>query len=78
MHTEMSKEHTDLDLLKKGIKKMALALPLLFLSPYLLTLSFLNKETYVFYIFLFFGIVAGAAAIYLCFKGLSTIMKSIF
>ncbi|RMA64937.1 DUF6095 family protein [Ulvibacter antarcticus] len=74
----MSKEHTDLDLLKKGIKKLALALPLLFLSPYLITLSFLNKDNYTFYLFLFFGIIAGAAAIYLCFKGINTIMKSIF
>ena len=48
---------------------MAFALPFLFLSPYLLTLSFLNKETFMFYVFLLFGIVAGAGAIYLCFKG---------
>lgn len=74
----MGKEHTDLDLLKKGLKYMAFALPLLFLSPYLLTLSFLNKETYMFFIFLFFGIIAGAGAIYFCFKGINTIMKSIF
>ena len=78
-HIEMSnKEHTDLNLLKKGIKKMALAIPLLFLSPYLITLAFLNKETYMLYVFLFFGILAGAGAIYLCFKGINTIMKAIF
>lgn len=74
----MGKEHTDFDLLKKGLKFMAFTLPLLFLSPYLLTLSFLNKETYMFYVFLFFGIIAGAGAIYLLFKGINTIMKSIF
>lgn len=74
----MGKEHTDFDLLKKGIKFMAFALPLLFLSPYLLTLSFLNKETFIFFVFLFFGIVAAAGAIYLCFKGINTILKSIF
>tara|TARA_R110002050_G_scaffold221001_1_gene356801 strand:+ start:255 stop:479 length:225 start_codon:yes stop_codon:yes gene_type:complete len=74
----MGREHTDFELLKKGLKYMAFALPLLFLSPYLLTLSFLNKETFMFYIFLFFGIIAEAGAIYLCFKGLNTILKSIF
>jgi hypothetical protein len=74
----MGKEHTYFDLLKKGLKFMAFTLPLLFLSPYLLTLSFLNKETYMFYVFLFFGIIAGAGAIYLLFKGINTIMKSIF
>lgn len=78
MHIEMGKEHTDKELLVKGIKKMAFALPLLFLSPYLLTLSFLNKENFVFYLALVGGIIAGAGAIYLCFKGLNTIMKSIF
>jgi len=74
----MSRNHTDLDLLKKGLKFMAFALPLLFLSPYLLTLSFLNKETYMFYIFLFFGIIAGAGAILLCFKSINTVMKALF
>ncbi|HLW33176.1 MAG TPA: DUF6095 family protein [Aequorivita sp.] len=74
----MSKEHTDLDLLKKGLKFMAFTIPLLFLAPYLLTLSFLNKETYIFYVFLVCGIVAGAGAIYLGFKGINTIVKSIF
>lgn len=74
----MGKEHTDLELLKKGLKFMAIALPLLFLSPYLLTLSFLNKETFMFFVFLFFGIAAGTGAIYFCFKGINTILKSIF
>lgn len=74
----MGKEHTDFNLLKKGLKYMAFALPLLFLSPYLITLSFLNKETFMLFVFLLFGIVAGAAAIFLCFKGINTIIKSIF
>ncbi len=74
----MGKQHTDFKLLKKGLKFLAYALPLLFLSPYLLTLSFLNKETFVFFIFLFFGIVAGAGAIFLCFRGINTILNSIF
>ncbi|WP_026451604.1 DUF6095 family protein [Aequorivita capsosiphonis] len=74
----MSKNHTDFDLLKKGLKFMAFALPLLFLSPYLLTLSFLNKETFMFFVFLSVGIIAGAGAIYLLFKGINTIMKGLF
>lgn len=74
----MGREHTDRDLLMKGIKIMAVAVPFLALSPYLLTLSFLNKETFMFYVFLFLGVIAGATAIYLCFKGLNTILRSIF
>ena len=74
----MSREHTDKVILMKGIKLMAFALPFLGLSPYLLTLSFLNKETFMFYVFLILGIIAGAAAIFLIFKGINTILKSIF
>lgn len=74
----MGKDHTDFDILKKGLKYLIFALPLLFLAPYLLTLSFLNKETYMFFVFLFPGLIAGATAIFLGFKGINTIMKSIF
>lgn len=74
----MSKQGTDFKILKKGLTFLAAALPFLFLAPILLTLSGLNKETFVFYIFLVLGLLAGAGAIYLCFKGINTIMKSIF
>lgn len=71
-------KHTDKQVLAKGIKFLAIALPLLFLSPYLLTLSFLNEGHWSFYLFLILGIIAGAGAIFLVFKGLKTFMKSIF
>ena len=74
----MSKEHTDQKLLIKGIKFMALALPLLILSPYLISLAFLNKHNFTLYIFLVLGIIVGVTAVYLCFKGINTIMNSIF
>ena len=74
----MSKEHTDVELLRKGVKYLAIALPLLFLSPYLITLSFLNTETIYGYVFFGIGFIAGAGAVYLLFKGINTIMKSIF
>ncbi len=74
----MSREHTDFTVLKKGLKYLAFAVPLLFLAPYLLTLSFLNQESLIFYLFLVLGIAIGTAAIYLSFKGINTIMKSIF
>lgn len=74
----MSKEHTDLKILGKGIKFLAGALPLLFLSPYLITLSALNKGHWSFYMFIALGLIAGVVALYLLFRGLRTIMKSIF
>ncbi len=75
---DMSEKGTDFNILKNGIKKMAVALPLMFLGPYVLTLSFLNKETYMFYIFLALGLAIAGSAIYLAFSGINTIMKSIF
>ena len=74
----MSKEHTDVELLRKGVKYLAIALPLLFLSPYLITLAFLNTETIYGYVFFGLGFIAGVGAVYLVFKGINTIMKSIF
>ncbi len=74
----MKQKHTNKKLLVKGIKYMAITLPLLFLCPYILTLSFLNKENFAFYIFFALGIIAGGFALYLFFKGIKTILNSIF
>ncbi len=74
----MSQKHTDTKLLAKGVKYLAFTLPLLFLCPYLLTLSFLNKENFTFYLFLMVGIIVGVFAIYLFYKGIKTILDSIF
>tara|TARA_B100000809_G_C15137990_1_gene531557 strand:- start:53 stop:277 length:225 start_codon:yes stop_codon:yes gene_type:complete len=74
----MSQKHTDTKKLAKGIKYLAFTVPLLFLSPYLLTLSFLNKENFSFYLFLIVGILVGSFAIFLFFKGIKTILDSIF
>jgi drug/metabolite transporter (DMT)-like permease len=74
----MTQKHTNKELLSKGIKYMAITLPLLFLCPYILTLSFLNKDNFTFYIFLVVGIFIGGIAIYLFFKGIKTILDSIF
>ena len=46
--------------------------------PYLLTLSFLNKDNFTFYLFLVVGVIVGGIAIYLFFKGIKTILDSIF
>ncbi|EDM43927.1 N-acetylmuramic acid-6-phosphate etherase [unidentified eubacterium SCB49] len=71
-------KHSDKKMIGKGIKFLAIALPLLFLSPYLLTMAFLNKEVTAFYIFLILGIIAGGFAIWAIFKALTTFMKAIF
>ena len=74
----MTQKHTNKEILAKGIKYMAITLPLLFLCPYLLTLSFLNKDNYSFYLFLILGIIAFILVIFLFYKGIKTILDSIF
>jgi hypothetical protein len=71
-------KHTNKKLLATGIKFMALSLPLMFLGPYLITLGFLNKTNSTFYIFFPIGLLFAAAAIFFAFKGIHTIMKSLF
>lgn len=68
-------KHTDVVLLKKGLKYLFFCLILIIAGPYLLTLSFIN-DTAIF--ILIPGLIASAGAIYMGFKGINTIMKAIF
>ena len=71
--------HTDKKKLLKGVKIMAVCLPLLFLAPYLITLGFINKDhTPVMLLFLIPGLIIAILAGYLMFYGMRTIMKSMF
>jgi len=83
MHIEMkdpetNQKFTDKKLLVSGLKRLALALPLLVLTTYILTFAFLNKEVIPLYVFLPLGIIAMGATIYLLFKGIRIIMKAMF
>lgn len=77
----MSNKGTDIQVMKRGVKRLLIALPLLFLGPYLLTLSFLNQGEIKFSFFLLM-FIAGAAvcilAVAFAFKGINTIMEAIF
>lgn len=66
------------ELLSKGIKYMAGALPLLFLGPVVIYNAFMNQQNVWHYLVLAIGIIACLAAMYLMFLGLKTIMKSLF
>lgn len=62
----------------KGIKMLAGALPLTFIGPVVLFNSFKNQEHIWFVPVLIVALIAMAAAIFLMFKGISTVMKSLF
>ena len=70
--------HTNKEILTKGIKYLAYALPLMFIGPSVIFSSFKNQQ-HPFYIpILGLGITMCLASIYLIFKGIQTIMKSLF
>ena len=75
---ETNQKFTNKELLVKGLKRLALALPLLVLTTYVLTFAFLNKDTIPLYIFLTLGILGMIATIYLLFNGIKIILKSLF
>lgn len=75
---ETNQKYTNKKLLVKGIKRLALAIPFIVLTTYVLTLAFLNKETIPVYIILIPGIILMAITIYVLFKGIRLIIQSVF
>lgn len=71
-------KHTNKELLMKGLKFLAGALPLSFVGPVVLFSSFKNQDHPWFIPILILALLAMAAAIYLMFKGISTVMKAMF
>lgn len=71
-------KHTNKDLLFKGLKYLAGALPLSFIGPVVLFSSFKNQENSWFIPVMIFALLAMAAAVFLMFKGISTVMKALF
>jgi len=69
---------TNRTVLHQGIKYMAWALPLLFVGPTIIYNAFINKGNVWHYLVLAVGIVVCFFAMYFMFKGLNTIMKSLF
>ena len=69
---------TNKQILSKGIKILAYALPLLFIGPYVVQMSFKNQQSSLYIPVLSLGIIICILSIYLIFKGIQTIMKSLF
>ncbi|OXA92385.1 DUF6095 family protein [Flavobacterium hercynium] len=69
---------TNKELLGRGVKYLAGALPLMFLGPTLIYNAFMNQHTNWHYLVLGIGIVACIASVVIAFLGLKIIMKGIF
>lgn len=69
---------TNKQLLVKGVRYLAFALPLMFLGPSVIHSSFKNKEHPLYIPILGLGIIFCMLSVFLMFKGIQTIMKSLF
>jgi hypothetical protein len=68
----------DREVLHKGIQYMAWALPLMFIGPSVIYNAFINKNNAWHYLVLGIGIAISFGAVFLLFKGVQTIVKSLF
>ncbi len=74
----METKRTNKDILIKGLQNLGIALALLFSGPTLLHIVLSNKEKPFFIPLLIIAIVICALAVFFIFKGIKTILKSIF
>ncbi len=74
----MKENRTDKDLLVKGLQKMGISLVLMFLGPTFIHIAFTNKEKPLYIPLLILGVLGCIAAVLFAFKGLHTIMDSMF
>ncbi|MDO6597142.1 DUF6095 family protein [Oceanihabitans sp. 2_MG-2023] len=74
----METNKTDKDILVKGIKTMGITLICMFLGPSLLYVAFTNEDKPLYIPLIILGIIICASAIFFAFKGLNTIMNSMF
>jgi hypothetical protein len=74
----MEQNRTNKDLLVKGLQKMGISLICMFLGPTLLYIAFSNQEKPLYLPILIVAILICGLAIYFAFKGLKTIMDSLF
>lgn len=74
----METKRTNKTILVKGIRTMGLSLLCMFLGPTLLYIAFSNQEKPLYIPILIVAILICILAIFLVFKGLKTIMDSMF
>ncbi len=69
---------TDKNILAKGVKYLAGALPLLFLGPVIINSAFKNEKHPLYPYILALGIIIALTAMFLIYKGVNTLVKSMF
>lgn len=74
----MKQKQTNKILLSKGVKYLAISLPLLFLGPTVLFSAFNNQDKFLFIPVLILGICLCGTAMFFIFKGIMTLVSALF
>ncbi|NRA94014.1 MAG: hypothetical protein HRU26_15280 [Psychroserpens sp.] len=74
----MENSNTDKEILGKGIRTMLVCLLLMFIGPTTIHIAFSNSDKPLYIPLLILGVLLCIGAIYCLFKGISTIMESMF
>ena len=74
----MDQNRTNKELLVKGLQNMGMFPVFMFLGPTILYMAFSNQEKSTFILILIIGLILSGLAIFFAFKGLKTIMDSMF
>lgn len=74
----MENKRTDKEILAKGIKKLGISLIMMFLGPTLFYIATTNKEKPLYIPILIASFLICTGAIFFAFKGIQTIMESMF
>ncbi len=74
----METQRTNKEVLAKGLKKMGISLVLMFAGPTLFYIVTTNKEKGFYIPLLIVSFILCAMAVFFAFKGLQTIMDSLF
>lgn len=74
----MKTKSTDKDILVKGLKQLGISLFLMFAGPTLLHLVLTNRDKDFYIPLLIIGIILCLLAIFFIYKGINTILDSLF
>ncbi len=69
---------TQKDKFYRGAKYLSASLPLMFIGPSVIYNAFMNKQNIWHYLVLIIGILVSLSAVFLMYKGINIIIKSIF
>lgn len=74
----METKRTNKNVLVKGLKKMGVSLVMMFAGPTLFYIATTNKEKPLYFPILIISFMICAGAVFFAFKGIQTIMNSMF